>query len=40
MKLLTARSFGDLILEEADAPTIGPGQVLVRNRVRSPESPQ
>jgi threonine dehydrogenase-like Zn-dependent dehydrogenase len=33
MKLLTARGFGDLILEEADAPTIGPGQVLVRNRV-------
>lgn len=33
MRLLTARGFGDLVLEESDAPVIGPDQVLVRTRV-------
>lgn len=33
MKLLTARGFGDLVLEESEPPTIGPGQVLVQTRV-------
>jgi threonine dehydrogenase-like Zn-dependent dehydrogenase len=33
MKLLTARGFGELVLEDVEPPTIGPGQVLVRTRV-------
>ena len=33
MKLLTARGFGDLVLEESETPAIGPGQVLVKTRV-------
>lgn len=33
MKLLTARGFGDLVLEDSEPPAIGPGQVLVRTRV-------